>query len=432
VSLRGAARAVFDAALRAADVHPLVRRALADAPLPEAARVRVVGAGKASGAMAVAAEQILGDRIVDGLVVVKDGYRADTRRVRLVEAGHPVPDARGEAAAREIRAIAESATADDVLLVLVSGGGSALTPAPVPPITLGDKQAMTRLMLAAGATINQLNAVRKHCSLLKGGQLARAAAPASVRALLLSDVIGDPLDVIASGPTAPDASTFGEALAILDRFDLRSRAPASIVERLERGKRGEIPETPKPDDPVFRHVTNTVIGNNQLVVDAAADEAVRLGYGPHVLTRSLEGEARDVASRLVALARGIREGRGPVAAPACVIAAGETTVTVQGRGRGGRCQEFALAAALAMDGADGMVALAAGTDGTDGPTEAAGGIVDGESARRARALGQDPRARLEDNDSNPLLAALGDLVTTGPTNTNLLDLYLLLVEPAGR
>jgi hydroxypyruvate reductase len=287
-------------------------------------------------------------------------------------------------------------------------------------------------MLAAGATINQLTAVRKHCSLLKGGQLARAAAPASVRALLLSDVIGDPLDVIASGPTAPDASTFGEALAILDRFDLRSRAPASIVERLERGKRGEIPETPKPDDPVFRHVTNTVIGNNQLVVDAAADEAVRLGYGPHVLTRSLEGEARDVASRLVALARGIREGRGPVAAPACVIAAGETTVTVQGRGRGGRCQEFALAAALAMDGADGMVALAAGTDGTDGPTEAAGGIVDGESARRARALGQDPRARLEDNDSNPLLAALGDLVTTGPTNTNLLDLYLLLVEPAGR
>jgi hydroxypyruvate reductase len=253
-----------------------------------------------------------------------------------------------------------------------------------------------------------------------------------VRALLLSDVIGDPLDVIASGPTAPDISTFGEALAILDRFDLRSRAPAAIVERLARGKRGEIPETPKPDDPVFRHVANTVIGNNQLVVDVAADEAVRLGYGPHVLTRSLDGEARDVAARLVALARGIREGRGPVAAPACVIAAGETTVTVRGRGRGGRCQEFALAAALAMAGVDGMVALAAGTDGTDGPTDAAGGIVDGESARRARALGQDPRARLEDNDSNPLLAALGDLVVTGPTNTNLLDLYLLLVEPTGR
>jgi hydroxypyruvate reductase len=431
VSLRQAARAVFDAALQAADVHPLVRRALADARLPASARVRVVGAGKASGAMAAAAEQALGDRIVDGLVVVKDGYRADTRRVRMVEAGHPVPDARGEAAAREIRAIAAAATADDLLLVLVSGGGSALTPAPAPPITLADKRAMTRLMLAAGATINQLNAVRKHCSLLKGGQLARAAAPARVRALLLSDVIGDPLDVIASGPTAPDVSTYAEALAILDRFGLRSRVPASIVERLTHGARGDIPETPKPDDPVFRHVTNTVIGNNRLVVDAAADEAVRLGYGPHVLTRSLDGEARDVAARLVALAREIREGRGPVAAPACVIAAGETTVTVKGRGHGGRCQEFALAAALPLDGVEGIVALAAGTDGTDGPTDAAGGIVDGQSARRARAMGEDPRARLEDNDANPLLAALGDLVTTGPTNTNLLDLYLLLVEPAG-
>ena len=429
MSLRGAARAVFDAALRAADVQPLVRRALADAPLPEDARVRVVGAGKASGAMAAAAEQALGDRIVDGLVVVKDGYRADTHRVRLVEAGHPVPDARGEAAAHEIRAIADSATVDDVLLVLVSGGGSALTPAPAPPITLADKQAMTRLMLAAGATINELNTVRKHCSLLKGGQLARAAAPAPVRALLLSDVIGDPLDVIGSGPTAPDASRYADALAILERFDLRSRAPKSIVERLEHGQRGEIPETPKPDDPVFRHVTNTVIGNNRLVVGAAADEAVRLGYGPHVLTRSLEGEAREVAAQLVALAREIREGRGPVAAPACVIAAGETTVTVRGRGRGGRCQEFALAAALEMDGADGLVALAAGTDGTDGPTDAAGGIVDGQTAGRARALGLDPRARLDDNDANSLLAAVGDLVVTGPTNTNLLDLYLLLVEP---
>jgi len=432
VSPRQAARAVFDAALQAADVRPLVHRALADAPLPETARVRVVGAGKASGAMAAAAERVLGDRIVDGLVVVKDGYRAETRRVRLVEAGHPVPDARGEAAAREIRTIAEGASLDDLLLVLVSGGGSALTPAPVPPITLADKQALTRLMLAAGANINQLNAVRKHCSLLKGGQLARAAAPARVHALLLSDVIGDPLDVIASGPTAPDVSTFAEALAILERFDLRARTPASIVDRLERGRRGEIPETPKPEDPIFRRVTNTVIGNNRLVVDAAADEAVRLGYGPHVLTRSLDGEAREMAARLVALARQIRDGSGPVAAPACVIAAGETTVTVRGRGRGGRCQEFALAAALELDGVEGVVALAAGTDGTDGPTDAAGGIADGTSVRRARALGENPRARLDDNDANPMLAALDDLVVTGPTNTNLLDLYLLLIERAGR
>lgn len=431
MSLREAARSVFDAALEAADVAPLVRRALADVRPAGSGRVRVVGAGKASGAMARAAEAALGDAVTDGLVVVKDGYRAATRRIRLVEAGHPVPDARGEAAAREIRAIAEAAGADDLLLVLVSGGGSALTPAPVPPITLGDKQAMTRLLLAAGANINQLNAVRKHCSLLKGGQLARAAAPARVLALLLSDVIGDPLDVIASGPTAPDASTFADALAILRRFELLARAPAAIVDRLERGTRGEIPETPKPDDPIFRRVTNTVIGNNALVVDAAAARARALGYAPHVLTRSLEGEAREVADRLVALARQIREGRGPVAAPACVIAGGETTVIVRGTGTGGRCQEFGLAAALALEGLDGVVALAAGTDGTDGPTDAAGAVVDGGSAARARERGHDPRASLAANDSNPLLAAIGDLVVTGPTNTNLLDLYLLLIGAPG-
>ena len=428
MTLREAARSVFDAGLAAADVAPLVRRALADVRLAPSGRVLVVGAGKASGAMATAAEAALGDAITDGLVVVKDGYRTATRRIRLVEAGHPVPDARGETAARQIRAMAEAAGADDLLLVLVSGGGSALTPAPVPPITLADKQAMTRLLLSAGANINQLNAVRKHCSLLKGGQLARAAAPARVHALLLSDVVGDPLDVIASGPTAPDASTFADARAILERFDLLARAPAPIADRLERGMRGEAPETPKPDDPVFRRVTNTVIGNNALVVDAAAARARELSYTPHVLTRSLEGEAREVADRLVALARQVREGRGPVAAPACVIAGGETTVTVRGKGAGGRCQEFGLAAALALEGQDGVVALAAGTDGTDGPTDAAGAMVDGASAGRARERGLDPRASLDANDSNPVLAAIGDLVVTGPTNTNLLDLYLLLIE----
>ncbi len=428
MTLRQAARAIFDAALAAGDVAPLVRHALADVRPTKAGRVRVVGAGKASGAMAAAAEAALGDAITNGLVVVKDGYRAATRRIRIVEAGHPVPDARGEAAARKIRAVAEAAGADDLLLVLVSGGGSALTPAPVPPITLGDKQAMTRLLLAAGANINQLNAVRKHCSLLKGGQLARAAAPARVRALLLSDVIGDPLDVIASGPTAPDVSTFGEALAVLRHFDLLDRAPASIVERLERGGRGEVPETPKPEDPIFRRVSNTVIGNNALVVDAAAARARALGYAPHVLTRSLDGEAREVAGRLVALARDIQGGRGPVTPPACVIAGGETTVTVRGHGRGGRCQELGLAAAIALDGLRGIAALAAGTDGTDGPTDAAGALVDGGSVGRARARGIDAGARLEDNDSNPALAAAGDLVVTGPTNTNLLDLYLVLID----
>jgi hydroxypyruvate reductase len=286
---------------------------------------------------------------------------------------------------------------------------------------------MTRLLLAAGADINQLNAVRKHCSLLKGGQLARAAAPARVTALLLSDVIGDPVDVIGSGPTAPDASTFGEALAILDRFDLRQRAPASVRDRLERGAHGEIAETPKPSDSIFGRVVNVVIGNNQLVVDAALARAAALGLAPHVLTRALHGEARDAAREFVALGREVAAGRGPVAPPACLIAGGETTVTVRGEGIGGRCQEFALAAALELEGRDGFVVLAAGTDGSDGPTDAAGAIADGDSAARARHQGLDPRAHLDRNDSNPVFAALGDLVVTGPTNTNLLDLYLVLV-----
>lgn len=427
MTLREFARSIFDAALAAGDVRPLVARALAGIARPAQGRVFVVGAGKASGAMAAAVEEAWGDRIADGVVAVKDGYTAPTRTVRLLEAGHPVPDERGAAAAREIRALAESAGAEDLVLVLVSGGGSALTPAPVPPITLADKQAMTSLLLAAGATINQLNAVRKHCSLLKGGQLARAAAPARVEALLLSDVVGDPLDVIASGPTTPDVSTFAESLAILDRFGLREKAPRAIVDRLEQGARGELPETPKPGDPLFARVRNTVVGNNALVVDAAAARAGKLGLAAHVLTRALEGEARDAAAQFVEMARAIRAGRGPVAPPACVIAGGETTVTIRGRGNGGRCQEFALAAALGMEGLRDVIILAAGTDGSDGPTEAAGAIVDGESAPRARGRGLDPLARLAENDSNPVLALSNDLVVTGPTNTNLLDLYMVLV-----
>jgi hydroxypyruvate reductase len=338
-----------------------------------------------------------------------------------------MPDARGAAAARAIRDVARTATADDLLLVLISGGGSALTPAPAPPITLEEKQALTRLLLRAGATITQLNAVRKHCSMLKGGQLARAAGQARVQALLLSDVIGDPLDVIASGPTAPDSSTFAEALEILDRFGIARQVAPSIRRRLADGQAGLIPETPKPGDPLFDRVTNVVIGNNELVVEAAMERARALGFSPHLLTRTLEGEARDVASRLVRMARDIRAGGGPVQPPCCVIAGGETTVTVRGQGSGGRCQELALAAAIELAGLRDVVILAAGTDGSDGPTGAAGALVDGDTATKARALGVDLAARLTDNDANPALAALGDLIVTGPSNTNLLDLYLVLV-----
>ena len=426
MTLRETARAVFDAALRAGDVRPLVQRALAGLPLPQG-RVLVVGAGKASGAMAASAEEVLGDRIVDGVVAVKDGYLAPTRRIRLLESGHPVPDARGAAAARAIHDLASTARPDDLVLVLISGGGSALTPAPAPPITLEEKQALTRLLLRAGATINQLNAVRKHCSILKGGQLARAANGARVHALLLSDVIGDPLDVIASGPTAPDESTYADALGILERFGIAQQVAPSIRQRLEDGRRGAISETPKPGDPLFERVTNTVIGNNTLVVTAAVDRARELGFTPQLLTRTLEGEAREVGTRLVRMARDIRGGAGPVRPPCCLIAGGETTVTVKGQGSGGRCQELALAAAIEMASLPDVVVLAAGTDGSDGPTTAAGALADGESAARAHALGLDLAARLADNDANPALAALDDLIVTGPSNTNLLDLYLVLV-----
>jgi hydroxypyruvate reductase len=427
---RDAAAAIWRAALTAGDVAPLVQRHLRldrhrlsagslALDLDRVRRVLVLGAGKAGAAMARGVEAILGPRVSEGFVVVKDGYRLPAARVEIAEAGHPVPDDRGLAASARLLALAESATADDLVLFLVSGGGSALTPAPAPPITLEEKQVVTRLLLAGGATINELNAVRKHLSRFKGGLLARAASPATVLTLALSDVIGDPLDVIGSGPTAPDPTRYAEALAVLERRGVTARTPGPILERLRAGARGEIAETPKPGDRVFARVTNLVIGNNALVVDAAAVEAERLGYRPHVLTRALEGEAREVAHELLARARALP-------APACLIAGGETTVTVRGNGRGGRCQEFVLAAALQIAAGEDLVVLAAGTDGTDGPTEAAGGIVDAGTVARGRSAGLEAARALADNDAHPFLTAAGDSVMTGPTNTNLLDLYLVL------
>jgi hydroxypyruvate reductase len=430
VTPREAARAIWEAALAAGDVGPLVAAALEchgdrlragplTLDLSRVRRVVVLGCGKAGATMARAVEQALGGRIALGFVVVKDGYGAATRVVEVAEAGHPVPDARGLAASARLLGLAREAGADDLLVVLISGGGSALAPAPTPPVTLGDKQTVTRLLLAGGATIGELNAVRKHLSQIKGGQLARAAAPARVLTLALSDVVGDPLDVIASGPTAPDPSTFADALGALRRRGVIDRIPAPVRERLEAGLRGEAAETPKPGDPLFERVTNLVIGNNALVVDAAMAAARRLGYRPELVTRALEGEAREVARELVARARTLDP-------PACLVAGGETTVTVRSPGRGGRCQEFALAAALEVAGDPDLTVLAAGTDGTDGPTDAAGGLADGTTVARAQEAGCDPAQALRGNDAYTLLRATGDLLVSGPTKTNLLDLYIVL------
>jgi glycerate 2-kinase len=430
VDPRVAAEAIWQAALAAGEVGPLLRRSFQRRgdlvqvgdrviDLSRIDRVFVLGCGKAGAAMALAVEDILGDRVGAGFVVVKDGHLAATRTVVLAEAGHPVPDARGVQAASRLLELASGAAADDLVIVLVSGGGSALTPAPAGDVTLAEKQTVTRSLLAAGAAIGELNTVRKHLSRFKGGQLARAAAPALVVTLVLSDVIGDPLDVIASGPTAPDPTTFTEALKIMRMRGLLADAPFSVRARLQAGARGEVLETPKPRDPIFGRVGHVIIGNNQLVVNAAMERARSLGYHSEVLTRELQGEARHMAQVLIERTRALEP-------PACLIAAGETTVTVRGQGRGGRCQEFALAAALSIEGDDGLTVLAAGTDGTDGPTDAAGAVVDGSTVTRGRRAGLDMRAALDDNDAYRVLRATGDLIVTGPTNTNLLDLYLVV------
>lgn len=436
--LRSDARRILDAALRAVDAGRAVRRSMESAgdrlrigdrlfDLGRVDRVMVLGAGKASASMAGAVEEMLGDRIGSGLVVTKYGYVAALRRIELCEAGHPVPDEAGERAAEKILAMARGAGENDLLICLISGGGSALLPLPVRPIALEEKQAATTLLLRSGATIDEMNAVRKHISRIKGGRLAEAAAPAHIATLMLSDVIGDRLDVIASGPTVPDESTFGDSLEVVSRYHLAGELPPPVVAHLRRGARGEIRETPKPGDPLFDRTCNLVVGNNADGLMAAREEASGLGYHAQIVSSTVQGEARDVAREHVALARRVRQTGAPARPPCCLISGGETTVTVRGRGKGGRNQEFALAAAIAMQGMEGVVVLSAGTDGTDGPTDAAGALADGRTVERARGRGMDAEAALEENDSYAFFSALDDLVMTGPTNTNVMDIQLVLV-----
>ncbi|MBK9170988.1 MAG: glycerate kinase [Bryobacterales bacterium] len=438
MTLRTHALRLFRAALKAADPYEAVLRHVrvdggtliagrARYPLDRYRRILVLGAGKAGARMAQAVERLLGKRISGGLLNVKYGHTARLRRVELNECGHPVPDEAGVAGAARIAALAQSAGPDDLVICLISGGASALTPLPPPPITLAEKQATTRLLLACGANIHELNAVRKHLSAFKGGQLARLAAPAPVLALLLSDVIGDDLDVIGSGPTVGDRSTFASAWGIFERYGIAGQAPASVRERFAQGMRGEIAETPKPGDPVFGKVRNLVVGSNRLAVDAAAREARALGYRTLVLSTSIEGETRDVARMHAAIAREIRESGRPLKPPACIITGGETTVTLRGQGKGGRNQEFVLAAGIDLAGEPNTVVLSGGTDGTDGPTDAAGAIADGRTAARAAAAGLEPAAFLDRNDSYSFFDTLGDLIRTGPTNTNVMDVRIVLV-----
>jgi len=434
--LRKAAGEIFQAALDAANpriaIHRHVRREgenlLVDGAVYDLGpgRVVVVGAGKACAAMAAAVEEVLGDRIRDGVVVVKDGYALPLRRIRVAQAGHPVPDARGVEGTSAILGLLTETRPEDLVIVLISGGGSALLPAPVAGIDLIEKQAMTRALLACGATIEEINAVRKHCSRIKGGQLARALFPARSLTLILSDVIGDPVDAIASGPTVPDTTTYGEALEVLRRYRVEDRIPVSILRHLERGARGEIPETPKAGDPCFATAHHCIVGNNFQSLLAARDRAARLGFQALLLTTALKGESREVAKVLAALLLEMRRSGHPLSPPACLLLGGETTVTVRGNGKGGRSQELVLAGAIAIAGGRDLVIWSAGTDGTDGPTDAAGAVADGDTWARAKEVGLDPLRALEENDAYHFFEGLGDLIKTGPTLTNVMDVILLL------
>jgi hydroxypyruvate reductase len=421
--LRQHARTIFQAALSAADPAGAVERHLKRRDFSRFRDIYVVGAGKAGASMAQAAERVLGRRIAAGLLNVKYGHTVKLRRIELNECGHPVPDENGVAGAERIARIAAGAGKDDLVICLISGGASALLPLPAEGITLEEKQATTRLLLASGADIHEFNTVRKHISRIKGGQLARLAAPARVESLMLSDVIGDNLDVIGSGPTAPDVSTFASVVEIFDRYGIRERVPASVRERIEQGARGAVPETPKPDDAVFARVRNTIVGSNRLALTAAARRARALGYRTLVLSSEVQGEAREIARMHAAIASEMARTGHPMKPPACVITGGETTVTLRGDGLGGRAQEFALAAAIDIAGLDDVVVFCAGTDGSDGPTNAAGAVADGQTISRK----PDARRYLERNDSYHYFESLGDLVITGPTNTNVMDVCIVLV-----
>lgn len=440
-TLRRHAVRILGAAVAAADPGAEVSRWLAwngavlrvgdrDIPLSPAGRVLVVGAGKASARMAGAAERALGDRIAAGLVVTKYGHIGPLARVELVEAGHPLPDAAGLEGARRIIEVVQDAGADDIVLVLLSGGGSALMPLPAEGITLDEKIAATDLLLRSGATINELNAVRKHLSRIKGGWLARHAAPAAIVTLVLSDVLGNPLDVIASGPTVPDPTTFADAVAVIRRYALWEKMPEAVRTYLEQGAAGDAPETPKPGDPAFARSHAVVIGDITRAAAAAAERAQALGYHTSLLATDVQGEAREVGARFGRMVREAREGQHRPGGPVCLVMGGETTVTVRGAGRGGRNQEFALGAAEPLAGLPQVLIAAFGTDGTDGPTDAAGAVVDGSTLARAREQGLDPQAALADNDAYPFFQALGDLIISGPTNTNVNDLWLGLLGAA--
>ena len=389
--------------------------------------VYVIGAGKAGASMAAEIEALLGDTITGGVVSVKYGHIKPLTFVRCMEGGHPVPDEAGESGARAVLDMAARAGEHDLVICLISGGGSALLPLPVEGVSLSDKQETTKVLLACGATIHEINTIRKHISVVKGGGLAQTVYPARMVTLILSDVVGDDLDVIASGPTVPDSSSCDDCVRIFEKYDIGDKVPRSVWTHINRGVKGEVAEKPKPGDPVFGAVQNAIVGSNAECVSVASEKARSLGYNTMVLSTMLEGETAEVAKVHGGIAKEILRSGQPLPRPACVLSGGETTVTLRGNGVGGRNQEFVLAAAVTIEGLDNVVVLSVGTDGTDGPTDAAGAIADGHTASRARDMGLIPHEYLADNNAYPFFEKMGDLIKTGPTNTNVMDVRLVLV-----
>lgn len=436
---------IYQSALKAADPyravmdHLVLTNDILSAPgiefdLKGFRRIIVIGAGKGASPMARAVEDILGNRIDQGIIVVKYGHAEPLRKIVQKEAAHPLPDEAGLHATAEITGLLKKAGEETLVICLLSGGASSLLVAPADGITLDDKRAMTELLLSAGADIQELNSVRKHLSAVKGGRLAEIAYPATIMSVILSDVIGDRLDVIASGPTVPDSTGFRDALNVIHRYSLERKIPNGVFSLLHLGVAGVIPDTPKQGAVFFQKASNIIVGNIRQSIEAACVRAMELGLNPRLLTSELQGEAKDAARSLASEANKIRSTMRPGDDPRCLLSGGETTVTVRGKGAGGRNQELALAFALEIEGRDGISLLSAGTDGTDGPTDAAGAVVDGTTAANARQRGMDPGEYLANNDSYTFFRKLDELtggkaqLMTGPTGTNVMDVQVILVE----
>lgn len=444
--------AIFQAGIRRVDPRNLIREAVCvksgrlqingknsrkSFVLSDFERIFVIGFGKASANMALAIEELLGDRISDGIISVKYGHTASLNRIRLMEAGHPVPDASGLMAAQAILELAGQADEKTLVITLISGGGSALTPSPLKVacadgdirLTLAEKQEITRILLGCGATINEMNTVRKHFSGIKGGRLAERITPATCVSLILSDVVGDDLDVIASGATTPDSSTFGNVMAIFDRYDILDQVPWNARRILSLGLEKSIPETPDLNHAAFSTVHNILVGTNTLALEACRIEAQARGYATRIVTSQLVGEARQAASDLFEWA--IKQLNRSSQKPACLLYGGETTVTLRGTGKGGRNQEMALAflSRMASDpqASEMIHFLSAGTDGSDGPTDAAGAFADHELLQSAGSRDLSIDRYLENNDAYHFFESLDGLLKTGPTNTNVCDIQVILI-----